>query len=352
VAVSGEGVEAGALCRDVQRQRGQDAAGRYNLRMITSEAIPADSAIRDLSVVRHEGSSLIVCADGWDGVWTWSPSTGEWLGRPLPYAHAGDPIVAQFPDAENVIDMVAALSVDGKLLLAAGGDEQEPALWDLGSGELLWRTPLNGAYLADVIALDGRFVTAQQYSEKVRLWSPDGADTLLDEVGELSCLGTAQAGGRRLILAGGSGAHAWDAANLTEIGSFYPDEGRVWAVTACALAECTAIVAVTEKGELYAWALGAEADEPLYGPVSASDGSLDTVAVMTVDGRPLVVTPTHNSLRLWDATDGTEVGHVNAHGTASRRWSRRSSTAGVCSSPPGTTASCGSGTSPTSPEPA
>ncbi|MEV4019966.1 hypothetical protein AB0J35_56765 [Nonomuraea angiospora] len=35
---------------------------------------------------------------------------------------------------------------------------------------------------------------------------------------------------------------------------------------------------------------------------------------MTVDGRPLVVTPAQNSLRLWDATDGTEVGHVNAHG--------------------------------------
>ncbi|MEV4360356.1 hypothetical protein [Nonomuraea sp. NPDC049625] len=282
--------------------------------MIMSETIPTDSPIRDLSVVRHEGSSLIVCADRWGGVWTWSPSTGEWSGHSLPYAHAGDPIVAQFPDAANVIDMVAALSVDGRLLLAAGGDEQEPALWDLGSGELLWRTPLNGAYLADVIALDGRFVTAQQYSEEVRLWSPDGTDTLLDEVGQLSCLGTAQVGSRRLILAGGSGAHVWDAASLTELGSFYPYEGRVWAVTACALAERTAIVAVTEKGELYAWALDAEPDEPLYGPVSASGGALETVAVMTVDGRPLVVTPTQDSLRLWDATDGTEVGHVNAHG--------------------------------------
>ncbi|MDX3099238.1 WD40 repeat domain-containing protein [Nonomuraea angiospora] len=282
--------------------------------MIMSATIPADSPIRDLSVVHHEGSSLIVCADRWGGVWTWSPSSGEWSGRSLPYAHAGDPVVAQFPDAENAIDMVAALSVDGKLLLAAGGDEQEPALWDLGSGELLWRTPLNGEYLADVIALDGRFVTAQQYSEKVRLWSPDGTDSLLDEVGQVFCLGTARAGGRRLILAGGSGAHAWDAANLTELGSFYPDEGRVWAVTACALAERTAIVAVTEKGELYAWALGAEPDELLYGPVSASEGALEAVAVMTVDGRPLVVTPASDSLRLWDAADGTEAGHVNAHG--------------------------------------
>lgn len=222
--------------------------------------------------------------------------------------------MARFPDARNVIDLVSALSVDGRLLLAAGGDEQEPALWDLGTGELVGRTPLNGAYLADVTALDGAFVTAQQYSDEVRLWAPDGTDTVLDEVGELSCLGAVRVGGRSLILAGGSEVGVWEAATVTRIGSFYPDEGQVRAVTACALAEHTAIVAVTDQGDLYAWVLGGEPDEVLYGPVAASDRSLETVAVMTVDGRPLVVTPTQNSLRLWDAADGTEVGHVDAHG--------------------------------------
>ncbi|MFI6920441.1 WD40 repeat domain-containing protein [Nonomuraea spiralis] len=222
--------------------------------------------------------------------------------------------MAEFPDATNVIDMVAVFSAGGKLLLAAGGDEQEPALWDLGSGELLRRTPLNGAYLADVIAFDGAFVTAQQYSEEVRLWSPDGANTVLGEVGALSCLGAARAGGRRLILAGGSGAKVWDAGTLAGIGSFYPDGGRVWAVTACALADRTVVVAVTEKGELYAWPLDAEPDgPPLYGPVAASHGSLSTMAVVAVGGRPVVVTEGQDSLRLWDAADGTEVGRVNAH---------------------------------------
>ncbi|WP_405407246.1 WD40 repeat domain-containing protein [Streptomyces decoyicus] len=278
--------------------------------MLVSARIPTDSAIHDLSVVHHAGSSLIACADERGGVWTWSSSTGEWLARPLPYAHAGDPVVAEFPDAENSIDMVAALSVDGKLLLAAGGDEQEPALWDLGTGELLWRTPLNGAYLADVIALDGAFVTAQQYSEEVRLRSPDGTDTVLGEVGELSCLGGARLGDRCLILAGGSGADVWDATTRTHIATFDPDEERVWAVTACALAGRTAIVAATEKGNLYAWDLGAGPDELLYEPVAASQGSLEAVAVMTVDGRPRVVTAGQDSLRLWDAAEGFEAGHV------------------------------------------
>ncbi|QZY19977.1 WD40 repeat domain-containing protein [Streptomyces decoyicus] len=282
--------------------------------MLVSARMPADSTVHDLSVVHHAGSTLIVCVDERGGVWTWSLSTGEWLARPLPYAHAGDPLVAAFPDAENTIDMVAALSVDGKLLLAAGGDEQEPALWDLGAGELLWRTPLNGAYLADVIALDGALVTAQQYSEEVRLWSPDGTDTVLGEVGELSCLGGARVGDRRLILAGGSGAEVWDAATLTNIAAFDPDEGRVWAVTACAIAERTAVVAATEKGELYAWDLGAGPDELLYEPVAASQGPLETMAVMTADGRPRVVTAGQDSLRLWDAAEGFEAGHVLTRG--------------------------------------
>ncbi|MET7801105.1 WD40 repeat domain-containing protein, partial [Streptomyces decoyicus] len=170
------------------------------------------------------------------------------------------------------------------------------------------------AYLADVIALDGAFVTAQQYSEEVRLWSPDGTDAVLGEVGELSCLGGARVGDRRLILAGGSGAEVWDAATRTTIATFDPDEGRVWAVTACALSERTAIVAVTEKGDLYAWALGAEPDEPLYEPVATSQGPLEAVAVMTVDGRPRVVTAGQDSLRLWDAAEGVEAGRVLARG--------------------------------------
>ncbi|WP_405616971.1 WD40 repeat domain-containing protein [Streptomyces sp. NBC_01508] len=278
--------------------------------MLMSTRIPGDFLISDFSVVHHEGSSLIVCLDKWGGVWTWSASTGEWLARPLSYAHAADPVMAEYPDAENSIDMVAALSVDGKLLLAAGGDEQEPALWDLGTGELLWRTPLNGAYLADVIALDGTFVTAQQYSEEVRLWSPDGTDTVLGEMGQSSCLGEARVGGRSLILAGGSETEVWDAATLARIASFTPYDGRVWAVAACALAERTAILALTEEGDLCAWDLDSEADEPLYELAVGTEAS-DTLAVTTVGGMPLVLTAHPGSLRMWSAVDGTEAGHVD-----------------------------------------
>ncbi|MFJ2203116.1 WD40 repeat domain-containing protein [Streptomyces violaceusniger] len=221
--------------------------------------------------------------------------------------------MAEFPDAKNGIEMVAALSVDGKLLLAAGGDEQEPALWDLSTGELLWRTPLNGEYLADIIALDGVLVTAQQYSEEVRLWSPDGTHTVLGEAA-VSCLSGARANGRSLILAGGSEVGVWDAATHTHIASFETDDEWATDVTACTLADRTAIVAVTDGGELYAWDLDADPDEPLYEPVTVSQESLETVAVITVGGRLLVAIAVQESLQLWDPADGTKVGHVKTPG--------------------------------------
>lgn len=106
----------------------------------------------------------------------------------------------------------------------------------------------------------------------------------------------------------------WDAATRTSIATFDPAEERVWAVTACALAERMAIIAATEKGDLYAWDLGAGPDELLYEPVAAAQGPLEAMAVMTVGGRPRVVTAGQDSLRLWDAAEGFKAGHVLTRG--------------------------------------
>ncbi|MFC4909679.1 WD40 repeat domain-containing protein [Actinomadura gamaensis] len=284
--------------------------------MITSARIPTGAAIVDHDVVRHEGETLVVCVEDGGEVFTWSPESLTWTGRPLRYAHAGDPAVAAFPDAGNELGALAAASVGGRLLMAAGGDEQEPALWDLGSGDVVGRTPLNGAYLAGVVAVPGGFVTAEQYSEELRLWSPDGTATVLAEAGPVSCLATARAADRLLVLAGGEGATAWDAATWEELGSFFPDGDHLVAVTACDLAQGAALLGVTETGELYAWPLDGDGDpdEPVYGPVGVAGGAVRSIAVMSVGGRSLLVTPADDTVRLWDPSDGSAAGSLGAHG--------------------------------------
>lgn len=287
--------------------------------MMTSKANPTGSPIRDICVVQHAGGSLVICAEKWGGVGAWSPSTGEWTAPPLAFVHKDEPNFADYPDAHNEIDSVAALSVDGKLVLAAGGDEQEPALWDFETGELIARTDDTGAYTAAVIALDDRFVTAQQYSDEIKLWSPDGTDTLLQE-DMVSCLAYAEVG-RKLILAGGSGVTVWDATTLSELGDFLLYDEGAWCLAACLLDQDPVVFAVTKEGTLHAWSLttedleeaeeAEEAEEPLYGPVPLDEGAVDSLAVVHLGGRPLLVTPAENSLRLRNAADGTVVGHID-----------------------------------------
>ncbi|MGH8876009.1 MAG: hypothetical protein ACRD0P_01485 [Stackebrandtia sp.] len=283
--------------------------------MLTSAKIPSDEPIRDFSVVDHAGELLVVCADWTGRMWTWSVASGEWTPRPLPFAHAADPVMADYPDAENEFDRVAALSTGGSLLIAAGGDEQEPAAWNLETGELLWRTPVTGAYLADVVAVDGGFVTAEQNSEELRSWTPDGSVSLLGEPGYPYRLSFARIAERSLLLVGGSGVTVFNAATGTELESFDPDDARAWDVTACPLGDRTAVYAVTDERKLWGWELGVDEDEAeLFEPVDVADVDVDTVAVLPVGGRTMVVTGDEKALRLWNAADGTAAGTIDVPG--------------------------------------
>ncbi|MFC9750325.1 hypothetical protein [Streptomyces niveus] len=52
----------------------------------------------------------------------------EWQERPLAYAFAEDPLAAEYPDAENDIDSVAVAVSGGRVVVAAGADEQGMAI--------------------------------------------------------------------------------------------------------------------------------------------------------------------------------------------------------------------------------
>lgn len=278
--------------------------------MINSKPIPTGEPIVGLSVARHRGSTLVVCLTG-DEVWTWSLPTGEWSPRTLAFAHAEDPVWADYPDAENELNSLAALSVGGRLLLAAGGHEQEPAIWDLDNGRVIRRSLAGGAYTADIVALDDAFVTSSVF-EEVRLWPPDGTEVLLAEDGGARCLASLRHGDRTLILAGDSGVMVWDAASRAQLADFYSWGGHVDAVAACALPQGTGVFAVTEERELYAWLLETDdPDEPLYGPVPLPEGASEDLVVTCVGGHPLLVIPTRTSLCMLSPADGSSAGHVD-----------------------------------------
>ncbi|HEY1179425.1 MAG TPA: hypothetical protein VGF17_24985, partial [Phytomonospora sp.] len=202
--------------------------------MPASTPIETGVSIADVSFVRHRGTPFVVCVDRWgQRVWTWNTSTGEWDSPDLAYAHAADPVMEPYPDADNEFGMIAAASLGGRLLLTGGGDEQEPAMWDLATGEVIARAAVTGAYLADVIAVGGGFVTAEQYADTLRRWTPGERGDAIGQVGSLFCLASARLGGRDLILAGGSSAVVFTADTHVELASFTPYRGRVWGVAGC-----------------------------------------------------------------------------------------------------------------------
>ncbi|MGW1365224.1 hypothetical protein ACWCQP_48755 [Streptomyces chartreusis] len=186
--------------------------------LLLSSEIPSSSLIIDLAVVEVDGGPLVVCLDGNDAVWTWDPLRDLWQKRPLTYAYAGDPLTAEYPDAENELHSVAAAVSGGRVLLAAGGHEQGSALWDLESGELLRGAMYGGPYVGSMATVKGegplRFVTGSDAG--VLVWGPSVEEPSVElpdsEIHGICAVAAARIHGRSLVVAGGSDVGVWDLA--------------------------------------------------------------------------------------------------------------------------------------------
>ncbi|MET7332194.1 hypothetical protein [Nonomuraea sp. NPDC005650] len=273
----------------------------------------------DFTLVETAAGPLVVCADsGYGGVWTWDPLRDVWQERPLAFACAGDPLAAQYPDAENALDSVAAVVSDGRVVLAAGGDEQGFACWDLESGALIRGARFDDPYLAAVTEVRGGgaplFVTATQYAEEILVWGPsaEAPAELLNEVGRVACLAASHGlGFPPLAAAGGmdGGVVVWDLPAGGEVGSFDTDERRVLAVSLTRLAGDSILVAGVED-EIQVWGLADEhGDDPLYDPLTGHEEDVVAVDTAVVGERTLAVSGGDDeTVRLWDLATGTQLG--------------------------------------------
>lgn len=285
--------------------------------LLLSSKMPSASPIMDLAVVEVRGGTLVVCADFNGAVWTWDPVGDVWQERPLVYAFAEDPLAAEYPDAENEIDSVAAAVYNGRVVLAAGGDEQAAAFWDLESGGLLRGTTHDVDYLGAVTTVRGegppRFVTGTQYGGEVLVWGlPVQAPVELtndDPDTNLSSLATAWVDGRSLVAAGGSGIDVWDLARNEHLASLCPDDGAVQAVSISQLDGRPIVAAASDPGELYVWELSGDNDEPIHEPVTGHEDRILAMDTSVVGDRCVAVTASiDETLRIWDLAQGLNIG--------------------------------------------
>ncbi|GAA4627382.1 hypothetical protein GCM10023196_039340 [Actinoallomurus vinaceus] len=286
--------------------------------MLSSE-VPSGSRITDFTVVQTAAGPLIICADSrYGGVWTWDPLRDVWQDRPLAFACAGDPVAAQYPDAENDIDSVAAVVSGGRVVLAAGGDEQGIALWDLESGELIRGASFNDDYTAAITAVRGEgpplFVTATQYAEEVLVWRPSAEEPLTElpnDIGEITGLTAAHGHGLSMAAAGGADGvvAVWDLAQGESLASFYTEAGHVPAVSLARLAAGPVVAAAVEDG-IYVWDVtGDPESDPVHDPLTGHEETIRSLDTVTFDDRCLAVTGGDDAtVRVWDLRTGAQVG--------------------------------------------
>ncbi|RVX40799.1 WD domain G-beta repeat uncharacterized protein [Nonomuraea polychroma] len=284
-------------------------------RLILSSAAP-DGRIDDLAVVDVDGAPLVVCTGDYK-LWSWAPLQDEWRERPLAYACAEDPLAAEYPDAENDIDSVAVAVSDGRVVLAAGGDEQGAAIWDLDSGELLRGTTYDGLYISSIATVKGEGPPQFVASSGVH-W--DGVQVLGLSAEELPVelaagpiwgLATARIDGRSLVVGGGEEyVEMWNLANGEQAASFYVNDGRTYAVALSELDGRPVVVAGTDSGKVYVFDLsGGEEDDPIHEPSTGHEGRINALDVAMVGERAVVVTGGEDgTIRLWDLASGRQIG--------------------------------------------
>lgn len=291
--------------------------------LLLASEIPSSTGIKDLAVVTMNGDPLVVCVDARDGVWTWDPLRDVWRQRPLPFGYDED-IIDDYPDAENQIDQVAVTVAGGRVVLAAGHDEQPVAFWDLETGELLRRATLGeDDYLGAVAPVRGpgpaRFVSSGHNADVLLLWEePFDSWTLLAEDVHVWSLATAEINGRSLVAgADGSSVLVWDLARPDRKQVFRTTEST-WAVSWSRVDGRPVVVAAADPGQLWVWELPDtaedreyedDANEPRYKPINGHDGRIKAMDTAVVGGRPLAVTGSEDAtVRVWDLAEGVAVG--------------------------------------------
>ncbi|WBB57790.1 hypothetical protein O7599_19085 [Streptomyces sp. WMMC500] len=296
-------------------------------RLILSSSVPGESRIDDLAVVDVDGAPLVVCA-GYSSLWTWAPVPDEWRERPLAYAFAGDPLAAEYPDAQNDVDSVAVAVSEGRLVVAAGGDEQGAAIWDLDSGELLRGTTYNEPYVSSLATVKGEgpplfAASSGVHWDGVRVWGPSGEESEVElDAGPVWGLATAHLDGCALVAGGGEeGVEVWDAENGEQVASFYVDEEeRAYAVAFSRLDGRPVVVAGTDQGKVYVFDLSGDGDgdgdggwdgdeDPLHEPFTGHEGGINALDVAVAGDRAVAVTAGEDgTVRIWDLAGGGQVG--------------------------------------------
>lgn len=284
---------------------------------LRSRRIPSENQIDDFDLcVDAEGRTWAVCADSVSNVYSWNVAADRWRHHPLD---------VPFDDGKTdftEIDAIAAVVVDGRVVVGGGAQHQPFALWDLESGAVRSHARLDHAGVGKACGgvLGGRPVLVAGDSSVppwLRVWDAAGDDYVeppeydagFDSTGDIAL---AELGGVPVVVWGqyDGTVTVWNADGECVRKFAEPD------ITVCGVA-----VATVDGAERVVVAgndvvlLGDPATGVWSSPMSEDeDGDFDGTGISCLDtgvvaGRPIAVTGTADGVvQVWDLTTLEHVG--------------------------------------------
>jgi WD40 repeat protein len=262
------------------------------------------------------------------GGWVRSVAMGESDGRLVAVASTAEGLLrvwdlttgqltTSLPAHEGAVNAVAARKMEGKLIVVSGGVDQKVLLWEVAADRpapvLLgmhddWVTAVAVAeYADDVIAVSGgRDGTLQTW--RLDDGSPYGPQMVSSSLSGVWALAVGDAQGLVAVSGGRDGSmQVWDLAtgNL-RLNNLHAHEGPVNAVALSELDGRPVIVTCSHDQTIRVWDLVAGG---LLKTLTGHTGAVTAVAVGVLDSHPVAVSGSRDrTVRVWDLRQGAEAG--------------------------------------------
>ena len=280
------------------------ACRRVRLLRLTPEAITAAPADR---------AALFSVTEALDDLGT-TYRDGRWQARYKAQWAAAKPRYERisFTGHDSDVKAVCTVTVDGRDLLASGGDDSMVRLWDPRTGEQV--AALAGhqgwVYTVCAVTVDGRHLLASGGDATVRLWDPLSGEQVAEMFGHhggVYAVCAVTVGGRDLLASGSSGGtvRLWD-----------PRTGEQVAVLAGHQREVNAVCAVTVGGQDLLASGGDDSMVRLWDPrtgeqvavLAGHQREVNAVCAVTAGSQDLLASGGHDRMvRLWDPRTGEQI---------------------------------------------
>ncbi|WP_141721807.1 WD40 repeat domain-containing protein [Micromonospora citrea] len=313
-----------------------------------------DGYVKSAALTETDGASQLVGVNGSGEVWMWDLRRGdcsqlslsldaaapdeEWFREHGLLDEHDDEVDDEYDeyddedgdavgDASEIVDSLVVAEIDAQRVLVTGGsrfdlafydeDQMGGALrvWDLRTGRKLGRTMtghgLGVTSMAVVASERGPLSVSSSEEGTLLAWDLTSGQLVSRLEGSYNgAMGAANIGGRPIAVTGGHDDHleAWDILAGQKIATLPGVEEGAGVVALTELGGRGVVVAGCGDRTLRMWDVATQ--DQIGPPRTGHPEQVDRIAVVRIGGRTVAVTGSSDGTRLWDLSQGDQIGNT------------------------------------------